>query len=178
MKKIGYLLALFSLSLCLQIIPAYCIPIDLTGFTGDATVSGGTVTLSDDFTQNWYAFYNPSYDVAADAGTLSFDYTLDLVPDTTFDYLTMEINLSPVITVTADGSGTLSFDLIPYQDQTIDLAWVLYWGGGLDADGSSASISNIDLAAAGAAPIPEPATIVLIGMGLCSLPFIRRKIVR
>jgi hypothetical protein len=170
MKKIGYLFGVLSLSLLLRITPTYCIPIDLSGFTGDATISGGTLTLVDDFTQNWYAFYNPSYEVADDAATLSFVYTLDLVPDTTFDYLTMEINLSPVITVTAEGSGSLSYDLTPLQGQSLDLAWVLYWGGDLNAGGSSATISNINVF-----PIPEPATVVLIGTGLCALPFITRR---
>ncbi|MBN1930907.1 MAG: PEP-CTERM sorting domain-containing protein [Desulfobacterales bacterium] len=170
MKKIGYFLAAAFFLLSFHVAPVFCVPIDLSGFMGDATKSGGTITFIDDFTQQWYAYYDPSYDVANDAGILSFDYSLDLVPDTINDYLTLEIDYLPVITITTEGSGDLSYDMLPYRGQSIDLAWVLYWGGDNDAGGSMATISNIDLTT-----IPEPASILLIGAGMFGLFSFKRK---
>jgi hypothetical protein len=175
MRKVGCILSMLFLLLCFQVVPALSIPLDLSGFTGNATESGGTITFVDDFSSNWYEYYNMSYSIPNDAGILSFNYTLDLEPDGINDYLTFEIDYSPIFTITTEGSGGRSFDLSSYQGQTLNLAWVLYWGGDFDAQGAWATVSNIDLATADVAPVPEPATLLLVGAGLCGLPFLNRK---
>ena len=171
-KKVLLLLTTVFLFLGSQVEIARSSPIDLSTFSGDAIESGGVILFEDDFSQAWYAYSDPSFFVPLDAGVLSFDYSLDLIPDTVNDYLALEINFGQVVSIVNEGSGHVSYDMESLKGQTIDLAWVLYWGGDITAQGSQAAVSNIEL---NPSPIPEPGTFVLFGFGMCGFMYLARK---
>lgn len=156
-------------------------PLDLSTFTpdGDVNVSGNTVAI-DESSGLWSSyFYDDFFAVASNALYLSVDYELTSGIDD-YDWLVVILDdgTGPYydLEVTGNNSGTYLLDLSPYQGSTISLTF------GLEADymdwayGSVTTFSNFDLTLRtqpnGA--VPEPATILLFGMGFVGL-FARRK---
>jgi len=171
-KTLGAFLLCTSLLFCSSAVMA--VPLDLSGFTAEPGVieSGGTVTFEEDFSNIAWFFENNDFLVPGDATILSFNYDFSFGDDNYDDYLTFEVDFSTKLDVVADiTGGYFEYDLTALQGSRIDLAWGLIWGGDEFA-GTTASIYNIDLAAA---PVPEPATIILLGGGLLGLLGIGRK---
>jgi hypothetical protein len=151
-------------------------PLDLSTFTADpgVTENSGTVSFTEDMTYATWYFYNDNFSVPSNATDLSFDYDFVSGPDDSDDYLTFEINYNIIQSFDVnDPTGHFNFDLSPFQNQNISIAWGLIWGGDEYA-GSTASISNLDLATQ-SAPVPEPGTMLLLGSGVLSLFGFRRR---
>jgi hypothetical protein len=155
---------------------ASAIPLDLTGFTADPSVSesGGRVDFNENIDYAAIYFFNDNFFIGADDTILSFDFDFLLGPGDFDDYLTFELNFGSEFDVDINTTGGhFEIDVSPFQEDTVSLAWGLIWNGDSDA-GTTASIYNIDMASA-AAPVPEPATLILMGSGLVALVGVRRK---
>lgn len=154
--------------------------LDLGTFStyGQATIGGdGTLSFTENFDDAAIYVYDDYFAVPSNAQSLTFGYELSLGAYDYDDYLTFEVDYVPVLEIMASEIGTYTFDLTAYAGNTVSLAWGLIWGGDMDA-GTTARVFDIQLNITdqtGAAPVPEPGTFALLGIGLVGFAFIARK---
>jgi hypothetical protein len=152
--------------------------IDLSAFTADPGVSlnGGVVTFTpNDLVANY--LYNDSFLFGATDTVLSFDYSLTLGQDSN-DFLVFDLNFNQTVLTDVTGGGHFSIDLSSFQGTQVSIDWALIWGGN-DETGTTATVSNIDLAQNDSpAPTPEPSTFLLFGGGIVGLLYIGRRKLR
>ena len=175
MKKGIVFFLVLALALFFTAIKSNAAPVDLSTFTAQAGVveSGGVVTFVESYDYAAIYFYDDAYLVPADAGELSFDYSLVLGQEDFGDYLVFELDYTEVLFVDTPGTGTLSIDLSPFQGTVISLAWGLIWDGD-DAAGTVATVSFIDLDVQ-SCTVPIPGAIWLFGSGAVVLGVFRRR---
>jgi hypothetical protein len=184
MKKRGRLMRVaiatffVVLFLLLGATKASTVPLDLTTFTPDplggvsVDLVTGTVTFEEQAGLSAIYFFNDTFLVDPLAGFLSFNYLLT-ASDPDEDFLVAVIDYADYkFQLGVSGTGSFQFDLSPFQNQSISLAFGLE-SSDLDAD-SFATILNLDLATS-ATPVPEPGTLILMGSGLVALLGIARK---
>ena len=146
---------------------------------------GGGVTFTEsDSSYAAFYFYDPAFFVYSTAISLSFDYEFQVGPDNddylfvVFDYTDYQFEIGDYNTSLDDiltFSGSATIDLTSYRNTTIDLAFGFEANDQyLDSIGSFSNL-EINLADTGPAPVPEPATMLLLGSGLIGLAGASRK---
>ena len=193
MKKMAIFLVCFALLLFLQG-QAWAISIDLNDFYADPSVTvasdGSWATLNEDSNlvsvllsnDPWYG--DPGTDIPLDAVSLTFDYNfvegpvdnIDEFYVWLFDWSTHsvlnDIDGNPLEFWTENtGSGTVTWNLsgATFLDSNVGMEFQLnVLSGDIGAD-SLVTVSNVNIN-----PVPEMATLFLVGSGLAGL-FVARK---
>ena len=159
-------------------------PLDLSTFSvfesvlGSVAEQSGTVTFKNDVNAALY-FFDDAFVVDPLATTLSFDVSLVYADDEQTDYFALTLrdaSLSNILyewSQDTPGSGHADIDLVPYRGGIISVEWGLIWNGSESA-GSKAMVSNMQIESM-AAPVPEPTTSLLFGIGLLGLAAVQRK---
>ncbi len=176
MKKLS---AIFMVLSFLCVSSVYAVPVDLSTFSAEPNDSSivdigtDTITFYESMDYGYIYAANDAFEVADDAIELTYDYTLAPGTDDDYDWLVAIVDGGYEMEIERIGAGSFSIDLTPYQGQTISLAFGLEYDSwedwGYDSVGT---ISNLDMAGA---PVPEPATILLLGSGLAGLIGFGRK---
>lgn len=186
-------LFLCSIAVTITPTPTFAIPLDLNNFylEGDGHVSADGLSAQVEIQDPTYGYTllqndpissfgaDPGIVVGADALSISFDFEFFEAPgnDTELYVRLLDGHNGDLIdsfAVDEASTGTHTFDLTALlTGQTLlGMDFTLTEYAGSDAGfnlGSWASISNLDLGVQEQVPIPEPATILLVGAGLIVL---------
>lgn len=157
-------------------------PLDLNTFTPNPTsaVSIASDGYSATFYEDLVTLTNPvSLEtvlfIPLDALSISFDYALTVAQDNEdyFDFYLFDTT-TPVFETGGfenSDSGSLVYDVTSFQGGTVPIIFHLMSGWNNDAGFESyLTVSNVVMT-----PVPEPATLILIGSGVLTLLGLNRR---
>lgn len=190
----GFLVVAGLLFVCGQ---AMAVPINLNDFYADSTVTvsadGSSAVMAEDSTLISVLLSNdpwmgdPGVFIPSDSATLTFDYSF-LEPTNNDDFFFAQLFDWNTYTVLQDahgndlffsladsGSGTVTWDLLGASflgdTDNVGLEFQLNANMGDPLLTSQVTVSNVQIN-----PVPEPATLFLVGSGLIGIILARKKL--